>query len=179
VTTRVWRNLAVLAVVAAEVALAGVPASSTPEVPEAIRAPAGTELILTAHAAGAQIYRCTQEMDGTLHWTLKAPDAELRDDTGAVIGRHYAGPTWRHNDGSVVTAKAAAHVESPDPGSIPWLLLSAVSHEGHGVLERVSSIQRIHTRGGKPPADKCDPSKPGVETRIPYSADYYFYAPAR
>jgi hypothetical protein len=37
----------------------------------------------------------------------------------------------------------------------------------------------VHTKGGQPPpAEKCDPSKPDAETWIPYSADYYFLAPA-
>jgi hypothetical protein len=171
--------IAALAASAAASSAAGAQALSVPEVPDAIRAPAGAQLLLEAHASGAQIYRCTQEADGTLHWTLKAPDAELRDDKGALIGRHYAGPTWRHNDGSVVIGKAMAHVESPQPDSAPWLLLRAVGHEGKGVLERVTSIQRIHTRGGQPPpAAQCDAARRDAEARSAYSADYYFYADA-
>jgi len=166
-----------LAAALAGAALAGAQTSSAPEVPDAVRASAGARLLLVAHASGAQIYRCTQEADGTLHWTLKGPEAELRDDKGVIIGRHYAGPSWRHNDGSVVTGKAVAHVESPDPDSIPWLLVSAVGHEGHGALERVSLIQRIHTKGGQPPpAAQCSAAQRDVEARSAYSADYYFYA---
>jgi len=94
-----------------------------------------------------------------------------------VIGRHYAGPAWRHNDGSEVTGKAVARVESPDADSIPWLLVVATGHAGPGVFAGVTSIQRIHTKGGQPPpAATCDPKK-GKEARIPYTADYYFFAP--
>ena len=153
-------------------------AQPRPMVPDAIQPPAGEHLVLVAHASGSQIYVCGSGADGKPQWTLKAPEAELRDDRGAVIGHHSAGPTWRHKDGSTVTAKAVAKAPAPDPDSVPWLLLTAVSHEEDGVLARVTSIQRIHTKGGQPPAaEKCDASKQNVESWIPYTADYYFYAP--
>jgi hypothetical protein len=152
--------------------------ASRPDVPDAIKAPAGEQIVLVAHAAGSQIYTCLKGDDGKPQWTLKAPEAQLRDAKGALIGHHSAGPSWKHIDGSGVTGKAAAKAASPDAGSIPWLLVTVVSHEGKGVLEHVTSIQRVNTRGGQPPPPgKCDPSKADAETWIPYSADYYFYAP--
>lgn len=154
--------------------------ASRPEVPDAIKAPAGEQVVFVAHAAGSQIYTCGKGDDGKPQWTLKAPEAQLRDAKGALIGHHAAGPSWKHVDGSAVTAKAVAKVPAPDASSIPWLLLTAVSHEGQGVFARVTSIQRVHTKGGlAPPAEKCDPSKPNAETWIPYSADYYFFAPGK
>lgn len=150
-----------------------------PDVPEAIKAPAAEQVVLVAHAGGSQIYVCGKGDDGKPQWTLKAPEAQLRDVKGALIGHHSAGPTWKHLDGSSVTGKLTAKAPSPDPNSIPWLLVTVTSHEGNGVLTRVTSIQRINTRGGAaPPAAKCDPSKPTAETWVPYSADYYFYRPA-
>jgi hypothetical protein len=150
-----------------------------PEVPDAIKAPAGEQVVFMAHAAGSQIYTCGKGEDGKPQWTLKAPEAQLRDMKGALIGHHAAGPSWKHIDGSAVTGKAVAKAPSPDASSIPWLLVSVVSHEGQGVFARVTSIQRVHTKGGQAPAAvKCDPSKPNAETWIPYSADYYFFAPA-
>jgi len=58
--------------------------------------------------------------------------------------------------------------------------VSATGHAGRGVLAGVTSIQRINTLGGQPPpAATCDPVKhKGKEARVPYRADYYFYAPA-
>lgn len=148
------------------------------QVPEAIKAPAGESVVLKTHASGAQIYVCASGADSKLQWTLKGPDAELHDGKGAVIGRHYAGPAWRLNDGSEVTGKAVAHVDSPDPQSIAWLLVSVVSHAGKGGLSAVTHIQRINTHGGQaPPATQCDATKRNTETRSAYSADYYFYAP--
>jgi len=162
--------------------LAGASALATPplptDVPEALRAPPGERLVLVAHATGSQIYLCAKGADGAPQWTLKAPDAELRDDQGQLIGHHSAGPSWKYSDGSEVTGKAAARVDSPDAASVPWLRVAAVSHAGNGLLAHVSTIQRLHTRGGQPPpAPQCDAGKAGAEVRVPYSADYYFYAP--
>ena len=148
-----------------------------PDVPDAIQAPTGEEVILSAHASGSQIYTCQAGADGTFAWTLKGPDAELRDRKDKIIGSHSAGPTWTLKDGSSVTGKAVGHVDSLDSDSVPWLLLTAVSHTGKGALTNVTSIQRIHTRGGKAPAEACDAAHRDTETKSSYTADYYFYAP--
>lgn len=159
---------------------AGVYAASTPDVPDQVKVPPGERLVFRAHASGAQIYVCQQGADGKSQWTLKAPEAQLHDRKGAVVGHHYAGPTWKHNDGSEVTGKASAKVDSPDPDSIPWLLVTVTGHSGAGVFSQVTSIQRIHTQGGQAPAAaSCDSSRLGTEIKIPYTADYYFYAPAK
>jgi len=147
-----------------------------PEVPDKIKAPAGEEVVLVAHASGSQIYVCQAGADGKLAWTLKAPEAELRDDQGALIGSHYAGPSWKYKDGSSVTGKAAARADSPDGGSIPWLLVTVTGHSGDGLLSRVTSIQRVNTKGGVAPAGACTQ---GAESKSTYTADYYFYAPAK
>lgn len=151
-----------------------------PSVPEKIKAPPGDEIVLLAHASGSQIYICQQGSDGKFGWTLKAPDAQLHDEQGNVIGRHYAGPSWKDSDGSEVTGKAVAKVDSPDPNSIQWLLVTATGHSGEGVLSRVTTIQRINTRNGlPPPATDCNAAQQNVEAKSAYTADYYFYAPAK
>jgi hypothetical protein len=157
--------------------LAHAQVNTPPDVPDNIRAPVGQKVVWSAHASGDQIYVCQVGSDGKPQWTLKAPQAELRDDKGVVVGHHYAGPTWKHVDGSEVTGKAVARADSPDSGSIPWLLVTAIAHSEGGVLSRVTSIQRIHTKGGQPPAAPCDASKTSTEAKSPYTADYYFYAP--
>ena len=150
----------------------------SPQVPDAIRAPAGVAVALSARASGSQIYTCQAGADGKFSWTLKAPDAELRDQSDHVIGKHFAGPSWKLKDGSTVTGKATAHADSPDADSVAWLLVTVVSHSGNGLLDNVTTIQRIHTHGGKAPVDGCDAAHSGAETKSSYTADYYFYAPA-
>jgi hypothetical protein len=152
---------------------------SLPDVPDSIQAPAGEEVLLYTHGTGSQIYLCQAAADGKFSWTLKEPEAELHDRKDKIIGQHSAGPTWKLKDGSVVTGKAAAKVDSLDPDSIPWLLVKVVSHGGKGMLDTVTTIQRVHTHGGTAPADGCDASHRDTETKVSYSADYYFYAPSK
>ena len=152
---------------------------SAPDVPDAIAIPAGLEPVLFVHANGAQIYACQAGEDGKFSWKLKGPDAELKDRKDKVIGQHSVGPTWKLKDGSEVTGKAVAQVESLDEGSVPWLLVNVVNNVGKGVLAKVTTIQRVHTKGGKPGGDACDESHKGEETKSNYAADYYFFAPAK
>jgi hypothetical protein len=157
-----------------------VAAAAGPQIPAEIKVPAGEKLVLKTHATGYQIYTCKAAAGAAGQWELKGPDAELHNAKGAVVGHHSAGPTWKHKDGSEVTGKASAHVDSPDANSVPWLLLAATGHTGEGVLAKVSNIQRLNTKGGKPPAAaECTTANNGAESKSAYSADYYFYAPAK
>lgn len=152
---------------------------SAPDVPDAIAVPEGLQPVLFVHASGSQIYTCQADAQGNYSWTLKAPEAELKDRKDKVVGQHTAGPTWKLKDGSEVTGKAAAHVDSLDSDSIPWLLVDVVNNSGKGALARVTKIQRVHTHGGKPETDPCDESHKGTETKSSYTADYYFFAPLK
>ena len=164
----------------AVIPLAGGQSLVRPDVPDSIKAPASEELVYAAHASGVQIYTCQAGADGRLAWVLKAPEAELRDQQGKVVGQHYAGPTWKNNDGSQLTGKPVARVDSPDKDAIPWLLVAVTAHSGEGAFSRVTSVQRIHTQGGvAPPPSDCDPSRQNVEVKRAYSADYFFYAPTK
>jgi hypothetical protein len=152
---------------------------SAPDVPDAIAIPEGLQPVLFVRASGSQIYTCQADSEGKYSWTLKAPDAELKDRKDKVIGQHTAGPTWKLKDGSEVTGKAIGHVESLDSDSIPWLLVDVINNSGKGALSKVTKIQRVHTHGGKPGNDPCDESHKGAETKSAYTADYYFYAPGK
>jgi Protein of unknown function (DUF3455) len=150
-----------------------------PDVPDAIQVPAGEEVVFYAHATGSQIYSCQPDTGDRFTWTLKGPQAELHDRQDKVIGEHSAGPTWKLKDGSQVTGNAAAHVDALDSESIPWLLVKVASNAGKGALAKVTSIQRVHTKGGKAPAEGCDASHRDAEFKSKYSADYFFFAPAK
>jgi hypothetical protein len=155
------------------------PSESAPDVPDAITVPEGLQPVLYVRASGSQIYTCQAEAAGKYSWTLKAPDAELKDRKDKVIGQHSAGPTWKLKDGSEVTGKAVAHVDSLDSDSIPWLLVDVVNNSGKGALAKVTKIQRVHTHGGMPGNDPCDEAHKDAETKGSYTADYYFFAPAK
>lgn len=131
-----------------------------------IDVPSGAQLLLSAKGEGAQVYTCTAG-----HWTLKAPDAKLFDSDGKQIGTHFAGPTWKLNDGSEVKGKAVANRPSPDSGSVAWLLLQALPASGSGQFAHVTYIQRTETHGGVAPKDACASG----DFSVPYTAQYSFY----
>jgi hypothetical protein len=158
--------------------------------PTAIQVPSGATLKLHDHAIGAQVYTCTASSTGgtggsgaggaggsgttTYTWVLKQPDAVLYDSSFANVGTHGLGPNWTSTDGSVVNGVKVAGVNSMPAGSIQWLLLMATTNTGTGVFGDITYVQRLNTAGGTAPAS-CDPSAVGTDTRIPYSADYYFF----
>ena len=82
------------------------------QMPPAIAAP-GEDIVATFHAEGAQIYECKPGNDGKLAWVFREPIATLLLDD-KTVGRHYAGPTWEHGDGSAVTGKAVGNAPRRD-----------------------------------------------------------------
>ncbi len=154
--------------------------SASTDIPASLKPPATEHVILQAHATGVQIYTCNADAAGRYAWTLKGPQADLRDADGHMIISHSAGPKWQHKDGSMVTGKMVAKENAPTANSVPWLLLAADnSHSAEGVLSKVTFVQRVHTDGGQPPATGCDAAHKGDETKADYTADYVFYAPAQ
>jgi hypothetical protein len=151
--------------------------------------PSGATLKIHDHAIGVQVYTCTASTGGTggggtggtgggatsYAWVLKQPDAILYDSSFAQVGTHGLGPNWTSTDGSVVNGARVAGANSTMAGAIPWLLLSATSNTGTGVFSDITFIQRLNTAGGPAPATGCDATTSGMDTRIPYSADYYFF----
>lgn len=165
---------AVAAWPAAQLAYAGPPA---PSVPSAIEVPDGNKVFLVGHAVGVQIYSCNTTASG-FSWGVVAPRASLYDDNGKLIATHFAGPTWRANDGSTIVGSRVNGV-TVDATAIPWLLLSAAS-TGPGPdgdrLVNTTYIQRIATTGGlAPAAADCNADTAGTTAEVPYTADYYFW----
>jgi hypothetical protein len=162
------------AALAAGCASSARPSPTPAAVPEALALPADEAPALRLRASGVQVYECRAKEGaaGETEWALVAPEAELVDEHGTRVAKHYAGPTWESlSDGSKVVGKVKAHADAPGGDAIPWLLLAATS-SGQGTFEGVTSVQRLETRGGKAPAGRC---QPGAEpTRVPYTAVYVF-----
>lgn len=148
------------------------------DVPAPLMAPPSQILSSQLRASGVQIYGCKASKDDStrFEWVLVSPEAELMDRTGKAVGRHYAGPTWEASDGSKVVGAVVGRDNGPDPSAIPWLLLRATSTSGHGMFSSTQSVQRLHTVGGKAPADGCDQTREGKQVQVPYQADYLFYS---
>jgi hypothetical protein len=137
--------------------------------------PPGQRAILTVTGKGVQIYEC-QLVANVPQWVFQAPDASLYDAAGAKVGVHGAGPSWRYFDGSSVKGEVVAKSASPEPTSIPWLLLKAVNDDGSGILTKVEFIRRSDTHGGIAPTTGCDARHVSAISRVPYTAIYSFYA---
>ena len=146
-------------------------------VPDNLTPPDGSVLLFELQADGVQIYTCEAKPDDATAfvWTFKAPEAELINSQGVVAGHHFGGPTWEGFDGSSVVGNVLEQADSPDSGSIPWLLLEAKDHAGTGAFSTITYVQRLNTVGGVAPADGCDSSHAGDEVRQPYQATYAFY----
>lgn len=129
--------------------------------------------ILTAYARGSQNYQCRKVGD-TYQWVFIGPEAVLFDYSGLQIGVHLLGPSWKHVDNSFVIGKLVSKIE--ETGNIPQLLLSATKNSTHGILSKVTSIQRINTKGGNPPSMELANKKHlGKIVKVPYVATYIFY----
>src|SRR5262245_28947954 len=141
--------------------------SDLPPACESIEAPAGNKLAFRVYAVGVQRYR----WNGA-GWDFVEPVATLYADSkyNVKVGTHYAGPTWESILGGKVVATREASC-SPDPASIPWLLLRATSADG--VLSPITYIQRVNTKGGLAPT--APGASTGVIAEIPYTTEYYFY----
>src|SRR5262245_23206884 len=137
------------------------------QVPETIAAP-GETVVVTLHAEGAQVYECKADAGGKLAWQFREPIATLVVD-GKTSGRHYAGPSWEHTDGSAVVGKAVARAPGRSPTDIPWLKLEVTERRGSGVLSGVTTVQRINTQGGLAEG-ACE--KSGAYMSAAYAADY-------
>jgi len=157
----------------------GTPTSAA-AIPENLEPPADSVLLFTLEARGVQIYVCEADPNEATSfvWTFKAPQAELLNERGEVVGSHFAGPTWQGQDGSAVIGAVLERAAAPDAGAIPWLLLEAKDHQGSGAFSRIAHIQRLDTVGGIPPTEGCDEAHAGEEVRAPYEATYAFFYPA-
>src|SRR5213082_2680635 len=99
------------------------------DVPDILKIPEGSLLLLQALGEGVQIYDCkpSQADPAKGAWTFREPKATLYDDAGNIVGTHFAGPpdadghrhpTWQANDDSTVVG-TIVHNVSTDPSAIP------------------------------------------------------------
>jgi hypothetical protein len=174
-----WSNRLLLAgIVAAMAALlaggAGRP-GRTPSptvVPNQITPGDGNKVFLVGQGVGVQIYTCNGSA-----WSSAVPRADLFDDNGKLIIKHFAGPSWQAADGSKAVGTVVDKV-TPDPTAIPWVLLSAKTTPGADGDRLVDTtfIQRLYTTGGlQPPAADCNAATAGTVVESPYTAEYVFW----
>jgi hypothetical protein len=148
------------------------------DIPDELKVPEGSALLLQAWGEGIQSYECDKS---SARWTFKKSQATLYDDSGNAVASLSAGPpdansethpAWQANDRSTVVGTVKQNVKNP--GTIPSLLLEATSHDGSGLLSTVRFIQRLNPMGGQAP-ESC--SSKDTELDVKYAALYRFYGP--
>ena len=145
--------------------------------PKPSKPPATQKLELEALGVGVQIYECKPAKDEPkrFEWVFKAPEAELFDNTGKRIGRHYAGPTWESNDGSKVVGEVKGRDNGPRSGLHPMSCLTEREiNLGNGVLVGPKASAFVYS-GRQGPLEGCNQIQAGKEIRVAYKARYYFF----
>jgi hypothetical protein len=122
-------------------------------------------IVARFHAEGAQVYECRGSA-----WTFREPVATLIED-GRTVGRHFAGPRWQLDDGSLVTGHLAQSIPGATAADIAVLKLDIVLNAGTGRLAQATVAYRLDTRGGTLQGP-CD--TPGALRAVAYAADYVF-----
>ena len=94
--------------------------------------------------------------------------------------------TWQSSfDTSKVWAAAVGHIDAgtdpascPNKGAIQCLLLKSLGNQqgptGGKLLDNVSFVQRLNTKGGSAPTSTCTVGQTQLQR---YTADYYFFHP--
>jgi hypothetical protein len=157
-----------------------------PAVDARIAVPSGNgHIVLHAAAKGSQNYTCapvTGDGGARYAWAPVGPEATLSDCHSAAFGRHFASeagagePEWQTFDGAYVVARKVA-ASTVDGGSVPWLLLTVDGHSATAPFTDARYVQRVRTSGGIAPSAPCDATRVGTLEKVPYLADYFFYAP--
>ena len=145
--------------------------------PVSVQVPAGHTVALQTMAAGDITYPCRGKVDmaGQYEWVFVGPDAGLKDRGGQRVGKYYGPPaTWEGIDGSRITGTQLA-VAPGGAGNIPFQLVKANPASGAGIMQGVSHVQRVNTRGGVAPAAACAAANMGVKQVVRYTADYVFW----
>ncbi len=143
---------------------------------QALSPPSDVVPAFITEGRGVQIYRCS-EKENAYQWIFQAPEATLFDHiTHQQVATHGAGPSWTWKDGSSIVGNVLQNSPSPDPASLPWLLLEAhTTGSITGALTPITRVRRSDTHGGNPPVTPCDAPHANTVARVPYTATYSFY----
>ena len=157
-------------------AAAALPAAAIPEPSGAtarIRPSAAEEAAFVLAAQGVHVFECKPVASG-YSWTFVAPDVTLYDG-GRSVATQTVPNQWESTSDRSSVAATVRSTQAPAAESLPWALMSAAPLSETGLFAGVTSIQRVNTTGGVAPASGCTESAVGSETRVPFTADYYFY----
>ena len=180
-------RLSIVALMLAVGMLAGCATKSPPQpvpsvnetLPATLRATSGEALQDVLTAAGDAIYRCKRN-GAQLSWVGGHTEATLVDKGRNNVGTVMPDSYFAAYDGSYLIGRVGSE-EIFTGSALPWQRLTAHGKRGlaasEGRFARVTSVQRVRTKGGIPPDAAC--SQEGVSLYVPYSATYLFYRAAQ
>src|SRR5512139_1843379 len=134
--------------------------------------PAGERQVERLSARGLQTYECraTPGDASKAAWVYVASTLELFDASDKPAGRHtFPPPVWEAPDGSKFAGTQKA-------GAAPWLLVSTRSIGAEGRFAKITSLQRVNTKGGVAPAGGCDMKAIGRREQVPLRADLILFS---
>ena len=150
----------------------GEPAGLNPR----LRASADEEPSFVLSGKGEQVFECRPRVadPNALDWTFVRPDAKLYDGSTRV-GQLATANVWESTSDRTSVSGFVRATQPAGADNLPWAMLRAWPSGDTGMFAGVTSIQRVNTSGGIAPATGCDDTHAGSETRVAFSADYYFY----
>jgi uncharacterized protein DUF3455 len=159
---------------------AALPASAAiaepPGIAVAIRASADEEPAFMLSANGVHVYQCKQTPNdpNAYAWYFIAPDATLYEGS-RTIGTHKTVNLWESTSDRSSVSGVVRSTQTAGADNLPWALYRAQPLAASGMFAGVTSIQRVNTTGGAAPTGGCDAANAGAESRVAFTADYYFY----
>jgi hypothetical protein len=141
-----------------------------------IRATPDEEPAFMLSANGVHVYHCKQSPSdpNAYAWYFTAPDATLYEGS-RTIGTHKTVNLWESTSDRSSVSGVVRSTQSAGGDNLPWALYRAEPLAASGMFAGVTSIQRVNTSGGAAPAGGCTAANAGQESRVPFTAQYYFY----
>jgi hypothetical protein len=127
-------------------------------------------------ARGTSLFQCKARVNepDTYAWYFVAPVAVLYEGARAAGSHRAAGQFESDSDRTSIVGLLRA-TQPGGADNLPWAVMRAAPTGDSGMFAGVTTIQRVNTAGGVAPVDGCTAANAGNETRVNFSADYYFY----
>jgi hypothetical protein len=142
-----------------------------------IAAPTGS-VLLHLKASGTQDYMC-QNTSGA-SWSYVGVEGDLLNCQDQKVGTESyvtGDDVWSTtSDTSTIQGSSHATWSPNDAGGLAWELYSALNPSGTGPIAHATWIQRTNPENGEVPSvATCSSGTNGMITKVPYSADFWFY----
>ena len=137
--------------------------------------PVGHHALFSAPASGDEVFQCVATSAGYA-WQLRGVDAKLLDVDGHLFATQNDVGSWLAIDGSSLSGNVTQSVGAAS-GAFGAALYQVTTKSPGGVFSQISEVIRDDVSGGQAPAQACDQNSARTSVRVPFKADYIFFAP--